>query len=130
MSVPSTSKNAATGNVPSAPLDDQRDPLSAADAERRHAEPRVAVLHRVEERHQHPRAARADGMAEGDGTAVHVDAILRDAELAQDAERLRGERLVQLPEVDFLATQTRLLERLLRGRPRAHAHDRRVDAGR
>src|SRR5689334_24193546 len=34
----------------SAPLDDQRDPLPAADAERRHAEPRIAVLHCVEER--------------------------------------------------------------------------------
>src|SRR5437016_1366340 len=118
MTVPSMSKNAATGTAASAPLDDQRDPLPAADAERGDTEPRVTVLHGVEERHQHARAARTDGMAERDGAAVHVHAILRDAELAQHAERLRGERLVELPEVDLFPAQVRLLQRLLRRRPR------------
>src|SRR5215467_13196209 len=109
------SKNAATGTrTASAPLDDERDPLSPADAERGDAESRIAVLHGVKERHQHTSAARADRVAERDGPAVHVDAVLRDAELTQHAERLRGERLVQLPEVDLLTPEPGFLERLLR----------------
>src|SRR5262249_41866337 len=107
MSVPSMSKKAATGTDASAPLDDQRDPLPAAHAERGDAQARVAVLHGVQEGHQHAGAARADRMAEGDRAAVHVDAVLRDAELAQHAERLGGERLVQLPEVDLLFPEVR-----------------------
>src|SRR6185503_6333795 len=113
ISVPSTSKRAAiaTADVtpPLRPLDDHRDALPAADAERCDAELRVAVLHRVQQRGQDPRAARADGMTEGDGAAVHVHAVLRDVELAEDAERLAGERLVQLPEVDLLAAEAGLL---------------------
>src|SRR5262249_40393779 len=65
-----------------------------------------------------------------DGAAVHVDAVLRDAELLQHAERLRSEGFVQLPEVDLFLPDLAALERLHARRPRAHAHDRRVDAGR
>src|SRR5580765_3937942 len=109
-------------------LDDHRDALAAPDAEGRRAEVRVAVLHRVQQRDEDPGAARTDRVAEGDRTAVDVHAVLRDAELAEDAEGLCGERLVQLPEVDLLAPEAGALERLLRGRPRSHSHDRRIDA--
>src|SRR5438876_12173813 len=99
MSVPSMSKKAATATADSGALGDQRDPLSPADAERGDAEPRVALRHGVQERHQYARPARPDGMPEGNRTAVHVDPVLGDAELAQHAGRLRRDGLVQLPAV-------------------------------
>src|SRR5262249_7385455 len=86
--------------------------------------------HGVEERHQDARAARADRMPEGDGATVDVDARLRDTQLPQHAERLRGERLVQLPEVDLFAPEASAGQRLLGSRPWPHAHDRRIDTGR
>src|SRR5262245_3755505 len=100
------SKNAAMPTRRLFALDHQRDALAAADAERREAEPRVPIRHGVEERHQDARAARADRMPEGDGATVDVDARLRDAQLPQHAERLRGERLVQFPQIDFFAPET------------------------
>ena len=46
------------------------------------------------------------------------------------AMRLGGERLVELDEVEVLDADPGALERLARGRHRADAHDRRVDARR
>src|SRR5262249_22998266 len=106
------------------------DALSAADAQRRDPEASIARRHGVEQSDEDTGTARADRMSERYGTTVHVDPVLGQLQLALDTERLRGERLVQLPEVDLLLAQTGPLERLLRRRPGAHAHDRRVDAGR
>ncbi len=44
-------------------------------------------------------------MAEGDGAAVHVEAIRIDREFAQARQHLRGKRLVQFDEVDVLEGQ-------------------------
>src|SRR5262245_19297182 len=121
MSVPSMSKSAATataGETSSGALDDHRDALAATDAQGGDAEARIAVGHRVQERDQHASAARPDRMAEGDGPSMHVDAVLRDAQLAQHAEGLPREGLVKLPEIDLLLAETGTRERLLRGGPR------------
>ena len=53
-------------------LDDEGERLAAADAERGEPALRVAVLHRVEQRRQDARAARADGMPERDRAAADV----------------------------------------------------------
>ncbi len=47
--------------------------VAAAQAEGRDAAPEVAALQFVEQRDQNARAACADGMAEGDRAAVHID---------------------------------------------------------
>src|SRR4051794_36033245 len=68
---PPPQKRAGGGSPPPPPLprsrsrgrsalDDHRDALAAADAQRRDTEVRVTILHRVQQRHQYARAARAD----------------------------------------------------------------------
>src|SRR6185312_16200856 len=49
--------------------------VAAAEAERGEAAVHVAVLHGIEKRRQHARAARADRMAERDGAAVHIHVV-------------------------------------------------------
>src|SRR6185369_3293409 len=102
-------------------LDDHRDALPSADAERRKAERHVALLHRVQQRHEDARAAGTDRMTERDRAAVDVDLGGFDAELGEYAERLRGERLVELPQADVVLLDAGSLEHFLRRRPRAHA---------
>ena len=46
-------------------LDRQGDALTAADAERRESLLGIALLHLIEQGHQHPRAGGADGVADG-----------------------------------------------------------------
>src|SRR5688572_16042793 len=58
------------------------DPHAAPDAQRSEAAFRVALLHFVEERHQHARAARADRMTERDRAAVDVHLLRVPAHLA------------------------------------------------
>src|SRR5688500_4042604 len=88
----------ASAGVPrwggSVPLDAEGDAHAAADAERGEALLRVAALHLVEQGGQHPRAAGADRVADGDRAAVDVDLVGGPAELLADRERLGGERLV------------------------------------
>ena len=62
---------------------------------------------RVHQRRQDARAARADRMAERDGAAVHVDLRRVEAELADDGQRLRSERFVQLEEIEIVRSARR-----------------------
>jgi hypothetical protein len=75
-------------------------------------------------------AGAAERVAERDRAAVHVQPIGRDAELARAVEGLRGERLVDLEEIDVRDLEPGLREELLDRGERADAHDRRVDADR
>src|SRR5688572_30455346 len=81
-------------------LEDSRDALTDADAHRCDAVASAAAVHLVHERRGHARARAADGMAERDRAAVDVHAGGVEAELADAGERLGGERLVELDEVD------------------------------
>src|SRR4051794_30909656 len=63
-------------------------------------------------------------MAERDSAAVHVELLVRDAELARRREHLRRERLVQLHEVDVVDPEAGAVERFPRGRHRADPHVR------
>src|ERR1019366_6580297 len=91
-------------------LQHHRDALTAADAQRCNAEVRVALGHLVEQRHQDPRAARADGMADRDGPPVDIEPVLGHCEFATDGNRLRCERLVELEEVDVTQLDACLLQ--------------------
>src|SRR5579872_6008506 len=83
-------------------LEDRGHPLPAADAHRLEAEARVAPAQLAQQGGEDTRAGGADGVPERDARAVHVDTLepVRQLPLAQHRERLRGERLVELDEVD------------------------------
>src|SRR5438105_9676241 len=68
-------------------------------------------------------------MTERNRTAVHVHLLLVEAELADDCEALRRERLVQLHQVDLPDRDARSLEQLADGRDRSDPHYARVDTG-
>src|SRR5438445_1169805 len=118
ISVRSRSKNAAARGAvaPAATaisdLQDHRVALAAAGADRRAAEAAAAAAQLEHDRAEDARAGGADRVAERDGAAVDVDAVLVDAEHADRVERDRRERLVDLPHVDVARLQAGLLERL------------------
>src|SRR4051794_7127136 len=68
-------------------------------------------------------------MAERDRTAVHVDPLLVEAELADHGETLRRERLVELDEVDRRQRNAGAFEEAADGGDGADPHDARIDAG-
>ena len=89
------------------------------------ASPRVsvAILHRVQQRREHARAARADRMAERDRAAVHVHAIPVPSERRAIRERLRRERLVRFDEIVVADLRARLLHQILHGDESARRTD-------
>ena len=60
----------------------------------------------MQQRDDEAGAAHAERMAERDRAAVDVHALLVEAELAHDREALRGERLVQLDQVEVARPST------------------------
>ena len=61
-------------------------------------------------------------MADGDGTAVDVEPLHRNAELALAIQSLRGKGLVQLPQGDVFDLEARTLEQAGHGEHGANAH--------
>src|SRR6478736_3652541 len=90
-------------------LHDHRVALPAARADRGHAEPAAAAAQLVDQGGEDARAAGADRMSERDGPAVHVHLGLVDPQHAYRVERDRGERLVDLEQVDVLDFEAGLL---------------------
>ena len=76
------------------------------------------------------RARRPDRVAERDRAAVDVHALGIEAEVAHRLERHRGERLVDLPEVDVAGLHPRLGEAALGGGAGRGQHDHRLRADR
>ena len=68
------------------------------------------------------RAGHAEGMADGDRAAVDVEQFIRNAKPVPAIDRLRGERLVQLPQADVFHLEPVALEQLGNGEDRADAH--------
>ena len=81
-------------------LERRRLALADADAERREAVAAAAAAQLVQQRDDEPRAAHPERMAERDRAAVHVHLLGVEAELPDHDEALRGERLVQLDQVE------------------------------
>ncbi len=88
-------------------LDEHRHGIAAAEAQRGDAEPAAAALECTQQRHQHPRAARSDRMAQCNCAAVDIHAIGRQLELAHAGEHLHGERFVDLEQIDFIERAVR-----------------------
>ncbi len=78
----------------------RRNPLPATDAGGREPALESAAAQFEEQRQQQTRAGHAERMAEGDGAAVHVDLVAIQPQFLLDRQVLRGERLVDLDEVE------------------------------
>src|SRR5699024_8111190 len=113
-------------------FEDGRDALAAADAHGLKPVAGLAAIHLTQPSRQDPTAGGADAMAERDARAIDVEAVevaLAPAPLAGDGERLRGEGLVELDEIDVRQLEAGPLQRPGRGRDRADAHGLRGHAG-
>ena len=64
---------------------------------------------------QHPRAARADGMAQSRRPAMDVDLFVRDAEVAHGDHGDAGEGFVDFEQVDLADAPAGFLQRLAHG---------------
>jgi hypothetical protein len=76
-----------------------RDAHAAADAEPGEPLPGIALLHLVEQRHQHACTRRTDRVPDRDGAAIDVDLVGVPAEILARAG-LRGKRLGGLSTPD------------------------------
>jgi hypothetical protein len=74
-------------------LDSESDAHTAADAQRREPALGITLLHLVQQRHQDPRARRADRVSDRDRPTVHVHV---PPHILVDRDRLRGKRLIGL----------------------------------
>src|SRR5262249_44746532 len=83
-------------------FDGESDGFAASDAETRDSAPAACALERVQECDEYPGSAASDRMPEGNGSAVDIDFVGRNAELAFGDHRHDGEGLVDLEEVDLL----------------------------
>src|SRR5207249_7256289 len=82
----------------------------------------------VKEGCRHPSSSAADEMSESDRSAMHVDHVPVEAQLALTRQNLCRERFVKLDEIDILEAHPDPLEEFLRRRYGADSHDFRVDA--
>ena len=92
----------ASSSESSEALEDAGGAHAAADAHRDEAVAGAAAAHLVNERRRELGAGAAEGVAEGDCTAVDVEAIGVDRQLLETREHLGGERFVELDEVDLV----------------------------
>jgi hypothetical protein len=83
----------------------------------------------VDEHRDQPGAAHAQRVAERDGTAVDVHLRRIEAKLTDAGDRLAGEGLVELDEVEILDAEAGALERLAGGRDGPDPHDGGIHAG-
>src|SRR5580658_7190652 len=97
--------------VRSLSFDAHCDAHAAADAQRGQALLRVALLHLVEQRHQHPRAGCPDRMADSDGAAIDIDLAGVPAEILVYGASLRGECFVGFDEIEVADVPAGLFQR-------------------
>src|ERR1051326_495206 len=76
----------------------------------------------VEQRSDHSAAGHAGGVADRDRAAVRVELLGVDAEPIAAVDHLRGERLVQLDDVDLVEAHAVDLQELRHREHRADAH--------
>src|SRR3954447_23475032 len=81
------------------PFNGHRDGVAASETQRGHSAMDVAPDHLVDQRDEHARAARADGMSEGDRAAVYVYLRGVESKLVRPRPRLHAEGVVERQEV-------------------------------
>src|SRR5439155_9887510 len=110
------------------PLYRERHSHPAADAERRQPAPGAAALELVKERDDNSRTGSTDRMTQRNRAPVDVQPIARNRHVLQDSEHLRGERFVQLDEIEIVDGEAGTLSQFSDGGHRTDAHDPRIDA--
>src|SRR5262245_42054841 len=121
-------ENAATIAESGNRLHDEGDALAATDAGAGEAVTHAAAPHLLQQGQCEASAARRERMTQGDGAAVDLELLDVEAQLADHAEDLSGERLVDFPEADVLLGKTGLRDRFACGGRGAEAHELRLDA--
>src|SRR5262249_23251112 len=109
-------------------LDEDRDPLSPADACRRDPVAPPAPTKLEEQREDEPRPRGAERMAQRDRAAVDVHLVAVELQRLLAREVLRGERLVDLEQVDVPEREPRLLDHATDRRNGPDSHDARLNA--
>src|ERR1700733_206508 len=109
-------------------LDDDRRGHAARRAHRDQPALELAPLELVEHGTDQYRAGRADGVTQCDRSAVHIDLVAIEAQIADEFLDHDGKCLVDLPEVDVLRTEPRSRQHFARRRHGRVQHERRVIA--
>src|SRR5689334_22458563 len=96
-----SSGSSLSGPLPSSlPFENRRQALSYSDAERRDAARGAGASHLVDQRRCQAGPAATERVTNRNRTAVDVQFCVVDAQFALAGAGLRGERLVQLEQVD------------------------------
>src|SRR5712691_4651764 len=103
-------------------LEEPRGALAAADTHGHDAVARLRVQHLVGDRAHHARAGHAERVADRDRAAVPVELLWVEAEPVATVDDLRGEGLVQLPDVDVADLEARAPEELRHREDRTDPH--------
>ena len=73
-------------------------------------------------RADHARAGHAEGVADRNGTAVHVELLRIDAQTVAAVDHLDSESFVEFPEIDVFDLEALALQQFRNGKDRADAH--------
>src|SRR5437773_512260 len=92
------------------PLNNESVALPAAATKRRRTGPQASPLQLMRDRQHQARAAGPDRVSDGDRAAIDVDALLVQSQHPARVQRDRGERLVDLDEVQVARIEAGLLE--------------------
>src|SRR5882757_6801804 len=98
------------------PLDDGRNAHAAADAQRDEGTLGAAALELVDHGSGDHGAGGAEWVAHRDGTTVDVELLVGDVQVLLELQHHRGERLVQLEQVDVVDRQAGTVQHLAGGR--------------
>src|SRR5690242_17559885 len=111
------------------PFERERDSLADADAHGRERQLAAGALELLGCGEREARAGHSERVAERDRSAVgvHLRRVVREAELAEDREPLRGERFVELDDVEVGDLQALALHQFVAGGRGPYAHDARWD---
>ena len=90
----------------------QRDPLTAADAQRHQSAPDTVSVHRVKEAGRQHGSCRTDRMAMCDGAALDIDDVLGEPEFPDERQDDRREGLVDLHALDVAERPTSAIQGL------------------
>src|SRR5580693_6031880 len=111
-------------------LQRQRHAQAAADTERSHAALRVALEHFMQQGDRDARPGAADGMPEGDCTAVYVEPVAVEVQFAVAGEHLRGEGFVEFDQAELMQPEVMLLLQFAQRRYGSNPHRARIDPSR
>src|SRR5690554_5810152 len=102
---------------------------AATDAHRHHYITHTAAAPLQQRMADHARAAHAERMADGDGSAVHIQAVIGDTQVIAAIQHLAGEGLVDFPQADILDLEIEALQQPGDGVHRPDAHLLRLAPG-